>query len=309
MKNKIIIQTILLCVLVCLVLSPTVKAREAQKTQKPKEEISLKLQQVSGDVYCLDGPGGNMGILKTDEGLLVIDSKYERSIDAVLKELSGLSPKPLKIRYLINTHYHGDHTGGDEALGKYADTIIMHPNCKASLLRGLKEKGAKKAYISKIKPWTEGMVLQPGGETVRLLHFGPGHTVGDLVVVFEKAKVLHTGDLFFNTMPGYIDVKDGSDTGNWVRTIETLCKTYPGYRIIPGHGKIANAGDYLAFADYLKYLRKEVAAAVKAGKTREQAMETINTDQFKEIKENELKDFITVKNDIGWIYDEMTRKK
>jgi glyoxylase-like metal-dependent hydrolase (beta-lactamase superfamily II) len=153
------------------------------------------------------------------------------------------------------------------------------------------------------------MVLKWGGETVRLLYFGPGHTSGDLVVVFEKAKVLHTGDLFFNTMPGYIDVKDGSSTGNWVHTIETLCKTYPGYKIIPGHGKIAAAKDYLAFADYLKYLRKEVAAAVKAGKTRKQTMETIDTDRFKEIKKNELKDFITIKNNIGWVYDEMTRKK
>ncbi len=309
MKNKIIIKTILLCVLVCLVLSPTANAQEVQKTQKPKEEISLELQKVSGDVYCLNGLGGNMGILKTDKGLLVIDSKYERSTEAVLKALTGLSAKPLKIKYLINTHYHGDHTGGNEALGKYADTIIMHPNCKASLLKSLKKEGVKKAYISKIKTWTEGMVLKLGGETVRLLYFGPGHTVGDLVVVFEKAKVLHTGDLFFNAMPGYIDVKNGADTGNWVRTIETLCKTYPDYRIIPGHGKIATAKDYLAFAVYFKYLRKEVTAAIKAGKTRKQAMETINTDQFKQIKENELKDFITIKNNIGWIYDEMTRKK
>ncbi len=303
MKNKTIIQIILVCVLVCLVLpSPT-------KAQKEKDELSLTMQNVSGNVYCLEGPGGNVGILKTDEGLLVIDSEIEKVTDAFLKELSALSPTPLKIKYLINTHYHGDHIGNNEALGKYAETIVMHSNCKASLIKSLNEKTAKKTFISKIQPWKEGMVIKLGGETIRLLYLNPAHTAGDLAVVFEKAKVLQTGDLFFNGMPAYIDGKDGSDTGNWIDTIETLCRKYPDYKIIPGHGEVTTVKDYLAFADYLKYLRKETAAAIKAGKTREQAVESIKTDQFKQIKANELGNFITIKTNIGWIYDEMTRKK
>jgi hypothetical protein len=110
-------------------------------------------------------------------------------------------------------------------------------------------------------------------------------------------------------MPAYIDVKDGSDTGNWVNTIEALCKQYPDYKIIPGHGEVATTKDWLVFADYLKYLRKETAAAINAGKTREQTVESIKIDQFKQIKANELGDFMTIKTNIGWIYDEMSRKK
>lgn len=305
MKNKSIVQVVLLCVLVGLVLASPVTA------QKEKEDLTLTLQNVSGNVYCLEGAGGNMGILKTGEGLLVIDSKVEQVAEALLKELTALSPNPLKIKYLINTHYHGDHTGGNEALNKYTETIIMHPNCKTSLIKSLKEKAAENTYISKIQtcPKDEGMVITLGGETVRLLHFGPGHTSGDLVAVFEKAKVVQTGDLFFNGMPAYIDVEDGSDTGNWINTIETLCEKYPDYKIIPGHGNVTTIKDWLVFAEYLKYLRKQVTAAIMAGKTREQAVESIKIDQFKQIKANEIGNFMTIQTNIGWIFDEMNRNK
>lgn len=304
MKNKIIFQ-FLLCILICILLALPAK------TQKEQDDISLTLQNVSGNVYCLEGAGGNMGILKTDEGLLVVDSKVDQAAEAVLKELSSLSSKPLKIKYLIHTHYHGDHTGGDEALNKYTETIIMHPNCKTSFIKSLKVKTAEKTIIPKIKtcPQGESMVINLGGETVRLLHFGFDHTAGDLVVIFEKAKVIQAGDLFFNGMPAYIDVKDNSDTGNWVITIETLCDKFPDCKFIPGHGKVATAKDWLMFSEYLKYLRKEVAAAIMKGKTKEQIMESIKTDQFKQIKANEQGKFMTIKTNIGWIFDEMTRDK
>jgi glyoxylase-like metal-dependent hydrolase (beta-lactamase superfamily II) len=278
------------------------------KAQTEKKDISLTLKNVSGDIYCLEGHGGNMGILKTGEGLLIIDSKTGEVTDALLKELITLS-NPLKIKYLIHTHYHGDHTGGDEALGKYTETIIMHPNAQASLSNDLKEKATEKTFMSKIKPWTQGMVIKIGDETIRLLHLNPAHTAGDLVVVFEKARIIHAGDLFFNGLPAYIDVADGSDTGNWVNTIETVCDKYPDYKYIPGHGNIATAKDWLRFAEYLKYLREEVSAAIMAGKTKEQAIKSIKIDQFKQIKANEIDNFMTIQINIGWIYDEMTRHK
>ena len=293
MKNKTIIR--LLCVLVCLVWSLPVVAQE---------EVSLEIEKVSGDVYCLFGAGGNIGILKTEAALLVIDSGYEKTAEAVSKKIAAFSPKPIK--YLVNTHYHGDHTGGNEVVGKDA-VIIMHPNCKDSLTRSLETKETMKDYISKVKPWELGKVIKLGEETVRLIHFGPGHTAGDIVVIFEKSKVLHTGDLFFNGMPPYIDVKDGANTGHWIRTIEALCKRYPDYKIIPGHGKVTNAEVYLEMADYLKFLRKMVTIAMAKGETREQAMETIKITGFENVKD--VGKFLTIKNNIGWIYDEMTKSK
>lgn len=295
MKNKTFIKAIFICVFVCL----------AMPLLTEEEKPTLELKKVSGDVYCLSGGGGNIGILNTGDGLLLVDAQMEGTANDALKHIATISSKPVKT--LINTHYHGDHTNGNDILGKNA-TFIMHPNCKKTLIEGQKE-GEEKPYLDNVKPWQKGMTLKFDNETIHLLHFGRGHTSGDVVVVFEKAKVVHTGDLFFNGMPPYIDVKNGSDTKNWINTIETLCKKYHDYTFIPGHGKVTTQKEYLTFADYLKFIRKEVTAAIKAGKTREQAMGTINAGQFKEIKANERGKFMTVKNNIGWIYDEMTGTK
>jgi cyclase len=295
MKNKNLIQIILVCVCVC----------SALLLSAEEEKPVFDLKKVSGDVYCLSGGGGNIGILKLNNGLLLVDAQMKETAEDALKLIATISTQP--VRYLINTHYHDDHTGADDILGKDAE-FIMHPNCKKTLVENQK-KGEENHFLGKVKPWTEGMTQTFDNETIHLLHFGPGHTAGDLVVVFEKAKVVHAGDLFFNGMPPYIDVNDGSDTGNWIKTIQTLCKKYPDYKFIPGHGNVATAAEYLKFADYLGYLGKEVEAAIKAGKTKEQAMESIDTTQFDEIRKNELNEFMTIKNNIAWIYDEMTRKK
>jgi glyoxylase-like metal-dependent hydrolase (beta-lactamase superfamily II) len=268
-----------------------------------QQAAPLEIEQAAGNVYCLYGPGGNIGILKTDEGLLVIDSKYLRFAEKVMTKIIALSPKPIK--YLINTHYHGDHTGGNEVVGQNAQ-IIAHTNCKASLIRSLEQQKQKTGYTSEIKTFAKEMKLKLGDENIKLLYLNPGHTSGDVVVVFETAKVIHTGDLFFNGIPPYIDVKDGSDTGNWIKIIEKLTKEYPDYKVIPGHGKVTDMKSYLLFADYLRFLRKEVAKAITAGKTKEQALAEISFDDFKYIED---KGFLSKKNNAGWVYDEMTRKK
>ena len=292
MKKKIILNVIVCFILLFPQLSIS------------KEKITLNLEHVSGNVYCINGQGGNIGVLKSEKGLFVIDSKYERTVKEVLKKIAEVSPKPIK--YLVNTHYHGDHTGGNEGVGKNA-IIVSHKNCKSSLIKSLKSRKVEKEDTSKMTTFDTEMDIQFGNEKIQLLNFGPAHSAGDTVVVFKTSKVVHTGDLFFNGMPPYIDVKDGSNTKNWIKIIETICKKFPDYKVIPGHGKVTDTKTYLQFAGYLKYLRKEVKAAIKAGKTREQAMKEINLDSFSHIKDH--KRFLTKANNIGWIYDELTRKK
>lgn len=268
-----------------------------------QEEVAITIEKVSGEVYCLYGEGGNIGILKGENALLVVDSQYAQNADSVLEEIMKFSPK--EIRFLINTHYHGDHTGGNPIIGKEAQ-IISHKNCKDSFLAEIKSEETAESIGIPQKTYEKEMALEVGNEMVRLLHFGPGHTSGDTVVVFERAKGIHAGDLFFNGLPPYIDVEDGSDTRNWILTIEKLAEKYSDYKVIPGHGKVTNMKEFLKFADYLKYLRKQVAAAIKAGKTREQAVESIDLTKFSHIEDR--REFLTKKNNIGWIYDEMTKK-
>jgi len=267
-----------------------------------QEEVSFTTEKVSRDVYAIIGPGGNIAVLKGGDALLVVDANYAKTADAIMTEIRKVSPLP--IRYLINTHYHGDHTGGNAIIGKGAE-IISHAKCKASFLKTLKPEESPENLGAAQKTYETEMTLQLGGETIRLLYFGPGHTSGDTVVVFEKAQVIHTGDLFFHGLPPYIDVMDGSDTGNWVKTIGKLAEKYPDYRIIPGHGTVTTMPEFMKFGDYLRYLRNEVAAAIKAGKSKEEAMESIDLSAFAYIQD--MGDFLTKKKNIEWIYMELTR--
>jgi glyoxylase-like metal-dependent hydrolase (beta-lactamase superfamily II) len=294
-KHKI--KANLFCVILIFVLSLTPTILESQ------EESTLTLEKVSGDVYCLSGGGGNIGILKSGDALLVVDASYARTANDIMAEIQKLSP--LSIRYLINTHYHGDHTGGNAIIGKGAE-IISHTNCKASQVAGMKPEEREEGVGVPQKTFEKEMTLKLGEETIHLIHFGPAHTSGDTVLVFDKAKVVHTGDLFFHGVPPYIDVKDGSNTENWVTTIGKLAETYPDFKVIPGHGPVTTMQEYVKFAEYLRYLRKEVAAAIQAGKTKEQAMESIDLSAFDHIKDRG--EFLTKKKNIEWIYMELTRK-
>jgi cyclase len=269
------------------------------------EESTFDCQHVAGNVYCLYGEGGNIGILVTDEGILIVDSQFESVADTVLKIIRSLSPHDIK--YLVNTHYHGDHTGGNEIIGKNAE-IIMHPNCLATKRDLLKAADSEGGYIDRVTVWKPWMTLQLGNESVQLLHYGPAHTSGDLIVVFKNSKVIHAGDLFFNGRPPFIDVEDGSDTENWARIITMLDEHYSTYTFIPGHGQVADIHSFLKFAEYLKLLRSKVKAAIEEGKSREEAMDSIRLDAFSHLKETEPDIDVKIKRNIGWVYDEMTRQ-
>jgi cyclase len=269
-----------------------------------QEPSSLTIEKVSGEAYCLYGAGGNVGILKGEDSLLVVDASYARTANDVKTEIGKFCPQ--KIQYLVSTHYHGDHTGGNPIIGRNA-LIISHKNCKDSMMKNLKPEETPESIGIPQMTFEKEMSLQFGDEIVKLTYFGPGHTSGDTVVIFEKAKVIHAGDLFFHGMPPYIDVGDGSDTKNWVAIIEQLGEKYPDFQVIPGHGTVTTMEEFLKFADYLKSLREGVAEAIKAGKTREQAQESIDLSKFSDIQDQG--QFLTKKENIGWVYDEMTREK
>lgn len=268
-----------------------------------QQEAPITIEKVSGEVYCLYGSGGNIGIYVGEDSLLLVDAQYARTADAAMAKIKELSPK--SIRYLINTHYHGDHTSGNPILGREAQ-IISHKNCKKSLLAQKKPEVTEESIGAPTETFAEEMTIPMGDDAVRLVHMGPGHTSGDTIVIFDKAKVIHAGDLFFHGVPPYIDVNDGSDTKNWVRIIRTLAEKYPDFKVIPGHGEVTDMKDYVGFADYLDYLRKEVAAAIAEGKTKEQTVESIDLSMFADMPDRG--EFLTKTKNIEWIYDEMTRK-
>jgi glyoxylase-like metal-dependent hydrolase (beta-lactamase superfamily II) len=208
---------------------------------------------------------------------------------------------------VILTHYHDDHSGGLATLTAGA-TLHVQEACLASFKR--KQPKAAEDVLAKAAravPYTEDAEIQFGADTVRLIHPGRAHTDGDTVVVFEQEKVIAAGDMFFNGLPPYIDVGEGADTANWADAIESLSKKYAGFKVIPGHGPLADTTAWLDLAKYLRVLRQGVAEAIKAGLSREQAQTAVKLEQFAGMKD--VGDFLTKKANVGWVYDELTRKR
>ncbi|MCP5050951.1 MAG: MBL fold metallo-hydrolase, partial [bacterium] len=246
-------------------------------------------------------------LLNTTDGLLMVDTQLEKESKEIFNYIKTSHKK--RVKYLVNTHFHPDHTGGNPLVGKETQ-IIMHPKAVALYKEMFADVKPQAPFLSGATLWKEGMTVKMGDETVHLYHFGPGHTAGDLVVVFEKAKVLHMGDLFLDDWALSIPLEHGADTGNWIRTIETICKKFPDYKIVPGHGNVTDTAHLSKVAVYLKFLRKEVAAAIKAGKTREEAVNTIDGSAYDHLQAPRQfhKVGLTVKGNIGTVYDEMTGK-
>jgi glyoxylase-like metal-dependent hydrolase (beta-lactamase superfamily II) len=263
------------------------------------EELSV--EKVTDRVHMIQGAVGNITVIEGGDGLLVVDSGITKTSDQVAAKLTEISSKPM--RYLVNTHYHFDHVGGNAIFGRGA-TIIAHKNCRNTMTANLKPEETPDGVGVPQETYDSEKTVKIGEQIVKLLHLGPAHTSGDTIVVSESEKVVVAGDTFFNGMPPYIDVKNGSDTANWVTLIGKLAERYPEYKVVPGHGPVTDMAGYQAFAKYLSALREKVKAAVEAGKSREETMESVKLDEFAEIADN---DFLKKSENVGWVYDEMTR--
>jgi len=227
------------------------------------DNIEIKATQVSGSIYMLEGAGGNIGVSVGNDGILIVDNQFAplaNKIEAALKDLSKG-----ELHYVLNTHWHGDHTGGNEHFGQHAD-IIAHANVRKRLVDGQKPKTALPVIT-----YETGISLYFNDEKIDMTYVGPGHTDGDSVVWFTESKVVHVGDLFFVGRFPYIDLNSGGNVRGYLNNIEHLLEVIPDdYQIIPGHGTLANKSDFQAFHTMLNQCIATVEAAIREGTTVEQ---------------------------------------
>jgi len=213
--------------------------------------------------------GGTIGWLINDSGLVVVDTQSPETAPNCwdgLQERTGES-----LSFVINTHHHADHTGGNGVFEAHTDRIVAHENAPELQRQayGTNEDGPEQVYANTTfsDEWSETV----GDETIRIRHHGPAHTGGDAVIFFERANVVHVGDLIFNRAYPFIDVGGGADTENWVRTPETVHETYDDdTRFIFGHGNpeygiIGGRDDLLVLRDFLGALREYVIGQRQAG--------------------------------------------
>ncbi len=231
----------------------------------------LSLSQLSDAVYVLQGGGGNVGVCVGSDGILLVDAKLASQADAVLAALARFAGRP---KYIFNTHFHADHTGGNRALGQHA-TILAHANVRKRLATG-GEFGkrfieAAPAVALPVIAFEQSASAFFNGEEIRAVHFPHGHTDGDIAVFFVNAQIAHLGDLFFNGLFPFVDLEYGGDVETLTQHIATLIDQLPAdAKIIPGHGPVATLDDLKTYHRMLVETTASVRTRRSAGMSLEQ---------------------------------------
>lgn len=250
--------------------------------QQDFSAVQIKVTPVAGAVHMLEGAGGNIGVSVGDDGIVIIDDQYAPLAPKIKAALASISSAP--VRFVVNTHYHGDHTGGNEFFGESAP-IVAHENVRKRLVAGLDAPGMK------IPPAPEGalpvvtfndrVTIHLNGEDLRALHVPHAHTDGDAVIFFSKSNVVHMGDLFFNGRFPFVDIDGGGSVKGLIDGVEMVIPKIPaGAKIIAGHGPLGTVADLKAYADALRGMMAAVEAGLSAGKTAAQLKEEKVLDKW-----------------------------
>ncbi len=266
-------RKVFVCLCVLLIVS-IVAAGQEQDFSK----VQIKVQKVSGNVYMLQGAGGNIGVSVGDDGIVIVDDQFAPLAEKIQAALKGITDKP--VRFVINTHYHGDHTGGNEPFSNAGSTVIAQDNVRRRLESGgtagnggsikMENKPAAKAALPVIT-FEHDVTVHLNGEDIRALHFPSGHTDGDSVIFFPKNNVVHMGDDFVRYGFPFIDVASGGSVQGMIAATEKVAAELPAdVKVIPGHGQLSNLDDVRAFTKMLKETSAAVQKALDAHKTLEQ---------------------------------------
>jgi glyoxylase-like metal-dependent hydrolase (beta-lactamase superfamily II) len=249
----------------------------ASAQQQDFSKVEIKVSKVAGNVYMLQGGGGNIGVSVGDDGVVIVDDDYMPMAEKITAALKGITDKPL--RFIINTHYHFDHAGGNSAL-RPTGGIIAHDNVRKRLQTGgAAGNGGSVKFDSPAAPaqalpiitFERDVTVHLNGEDIQAMHFPRGHTDGDSVVFFPKSNVVHMGDDFVTYGFPFIDLQGGGSVAGLIDACESVIKKLPAdVKVIPGHGPVSTVEDIKRFVSMLKETRMVAQKAIKAGKTLEQ---------------------------------------
>ena len=240
--------------------------------QQDFSKVEVKATQVSGSVYMLTGAGGNIGVSVGEDGIVIIDDQYAPLAPKIEAALKTISDKP--VRFVVNTHYHGDHTGGNEHFGKTAP-IVAHENVRKRLASGVTRRGQTTPPAPKgalpVLTFNESVTIHLNGEDVRAVHMPHGHTDGDSVIWFTKSNVVHMGDDFFNGLFPFVDRENGGSVRGLIANLDKVLGMLPNdAKVIPGHGALSDKAGLTRFRDTVRATLNVVEKGVAAGKTAEQ---------------------------------------
>src|SRR5262245_16476126 len=278
-------QTLSTALLVTLFLFPIVQLGRPTLAQAPTpppappppdfSTVEIKTEKVAEGIYMLTGRGGNIGVSVGPDGVLVIDDQFAPLTDKIKAAIAAISDKP--VRFVLNTHWHGDHVGGNENFGKDGAVIVAQDNVRrrlsgdqVNLFSGATTKALPHVALP-ILTFPDTATFHMNGDSIVAVHLPPAHTDGDAIVRFTKANVVHMGDCMFNGRYPVIDYSAGGSIDGMIRAAELVLPTLNAdTRVIPGHGPLADRAALERFRDMLKTVRDRVRPMVKAGKTIDQ---------------------------------------
>ena len=245
--------------------------------QEDFSKVEIRTEKLSDTVYMMTGSGGNLGVSVGDDGVFLIDDQFAPLTPKIQAAIAKVSAKP--VRFLLNTHWHFDHTGGNENLGKAGAIIVAQDNVKKRLSTegfvaffNMKTRAEPKIALP-VVTFTRDLNLYLNGDDIRAFHAPNAHTDGDTVVQFAKSDVIHMGDTFFNKMYPFIDTSSGGSVAGVLAAADRVLKLAGDKtKIIPGHGPLGTKADLKAYRDMLAAVSGQVAAQIKQGKKIEEVV-------------------------------------
>ncbi len=248
----------------------------------------LRTQDLGNGIYAIFGPGGNIGVSVGEDGVILIDDKFDQVSTFLVNAVGEITDKP--IRFLINTHWHGDHTGGNQAMSKIVAAIVAHDNVRQrmsteqvqTLFNRTLPASPKEALP--IITFNQQVSFHLNGDTAWVFHVPNAHTDGDAVIYFEKANVIHMGDLYFSGRYPFVDIDSGGGTTGLLAGLEMiLAMINDETQVISGHGDVTGKAALQAYRDVTLELHNRILEMVKNGKSLEEVLEAKVTSDFDEV--------------------------
>jgi glyoxylase-like metal-dependent hydrolase (beta-lactamase superfamily II) len=251
------------------------------------DKVQIKTIKTSGNVYMLMGSGGNIGVLAGDDGVFLVDDQFAPLTKKIKGAIGKISDK--EIRFLINTHWHFDHVGGNENIGETGSVIIAHENVRKRMSTDQfieffqKKVPASPKVALPIITFTQDLMFHLNGDDIHVFHVNNAHTDGDSIVYFRNSNVIHTGDIYFAGIYPFIDTSShGSVNGVIDAAQHILSIIDDNTKVIPGHGSLSNKAELSAYVDMLISLRAKITKQISDGKTLEEIQKTKPAQKFDE---------------------------
>lgn len=286
--------------LATLIVSALVLASSGAAFAQGARNVKITTVKVTDQIYMLVGQGGNIGLCIGEDGTFMIDDQYAPLTGKILAAIGEITDQ--KVTFLVNTHLHGDHVGGNANLASTGTTIVAHDNVRARL----KESQSIDADGLPVITFNDEMTFHWNGETIHVSHVAHAHTDGDVIIHFRESNVIHTGDIFFNGMYPRFDVDlDGSIDGMIAACDVVIKMSDEKTKIMPGHGPLSNVKELRAYRKMLKSVRNKVAKMVDQHMERSDVIAAKPTESYDEEWGG---GYFKPEVFVGWVYDSLVAR-